>query len=180
VCSGTSASTAIVGERPVARFDVRLAVLWAALASGSPPALAAALFGLVASSLALLLEPLAIEGAPGAAVATSARLLGSIGPFLALAGVAFAPDVIAGAIAGVVLAWAALLELGHGVREITTDRRLGSGARAFAALVAVAVIFVVALVASIPATAAAVDILGPLPAEASDLGPAAPALLPPA
>jgi hypothetical protein len=162
----TVASTALVEEWGVARFAVRLAVLWAAVASGSAPALAGALFGMVASSIALVFESITLRGAVGGALAASASLLNLLGPFLALAGVAFAPDPIAGALAGLVLAGAALLELGHAVR-------LGAGGsiaeRAFAALVAVAVVFVVALVASIPATSAAVAVLGPLPAEALDL-----------
>src|SRR2546425_1756800 len=165
----TVASTALVAEWSVARFTVRLAVLWAALASGSAPALAAALFGLVASSLSLAIESVALPGAAGGAIGTSARLLNVVGPFLAVAGVAFAPDPVTGALAGVVLAWAALLELGHAVRESASEGGPRLGERGFAALVAVAAVFVVALVASIPATGAAVDLLGSLPAEASDV-----------
>ena len=165
----TVASTALVEEWAVARFDVRIAVVWAALASGSAPALAASLFGLVASSVALVIESATPPGAAGAAIAASARLLNLVGPFLAVAGVAFASDPIAGALAGVVLAWAALLELGHAVRESGTHPAGAIVERAFSALVAVAVVFVVSLVASLPATAAAVDVLGPLPAEALDL-----------
>ena len=177
VVYATVASAARVAEWGVARFDVRLAVLWAALASGSAPALAAALFGSVASSVALIVEPLEIAGVSGVAIATSARLLNAIGPFLALAGVAFATDPIAEGLSAIVLAWAAVLELAHAVRETGTDRNLRAADRAFAALVAVAVVFAVALVAAVPATAAAVDVLGPLPAEASDLVLAALALL---
>ncbi|TMD60298.1 MAG: hypothetical protein E6I87_06750 [Chloroflexi bacterium] len=169
VVYATVASTALVGEWSVARFTVRLAVLWAALASGAAPALAAALFGLVASSLALALESAALVGAARGAVGTSARLLHVVGPFLALAGVAFAPDPFTGALAGVVLGWAALLELGHAVREAGAERDLRLGERAFAALVAIAAVFVTALLAAVPATAAAVEQLGSLPAEASDL-----------
>ena len=172
----TVASTAVVEEWSVARFDVRLAVVWAAYASGSAPSLAAALFGLVATAFALVLETIPLPKLPGAAIATSARLLNLVGPFLALAGVAFAPDPLAGALSGLVLAFAALLELGHAVREGGTHAR-DVGERAFSALVAVAIVFVVSLVASLAATSAAVDLLGPLPAEALDLVLVALALL---
>src|SRR5207244_206777 len=118
VVYATVASTALVGEWSVARFTVRLAVLWAALASGAAPALAAALFGLVASSLALALESAALVRA---------------------------------------------------VRGAGADRGLRLGEPAFAALVAIAAVFVTALLAAVPATAAAVEQLGSLPAEASDL-----------
>src|SRR5207244_4447882 len=65
--------------------------------------------------------------------------------------------------------WAALLGLGRAVREAGAERDLRLGERAFAALVAIAAVFVTALLAAVPATAAAVEQLGSLPAEASDL-----------
>ena len=169
VVYATVASTALVEEWGVARFHVRLAVLWAAFASGSAATLAAGFFGIIASSVSLVIETVTVSGALGGAIATSARLLSLLGPFLAVAGLAFAADPIAGVLAGIVLAWAALLELGHAIRETAARGPRALGERAFAALVAVAIVFVVSLMSSVPATRAAADLLGPLPSEAADL-----------
>jgi hypothetical protein len=159
------ASAAVTEEWEVARFDVRLAVLWAAIASGSPLALVGALFGLLASGTALLLEVAPLRSQARDISRASAGVLGAIGPFIALVGLSTTPDPGVAVLCGAVLGSAAVLELAHAVRStaaVSSDRR-------FVAVAAVAVTAVAVVVASAPVVRAAAGAFPSTRADWTDL-----------
>lgn len=162
------ASAAIVEDWQVARFDVRLGTLWAAIASGAPLALAGALFGLLASAIAQALELLPVPAAARVGVDTSARMLVVLGPFLALGGLATTPDPIVGALCALALATAGALELGHAVREAPRAMVRGRE-RAYATLAAFAMIALVGLLVAAPVGRAATSAFAVTTASWSDL-----------
>src|SRR2546426_2038245 len=168
VLYATVASAAVVEEWQVARFDVRLGVLWAAIASGAPLALAGALFGLLASAVALVLEVMPIPSGARVGVSTGARVLVVIGPFLTLAGLATTPDPIVGSLCAVTLVIAGLLELAHAARGVSADAVKPRG-RLYATAAALAMTSVFGLIVSLPVTRAAMALFAPTPADWSDL-----------
>ncbi len=142
------ASAAVLEEWDVARFDVRLGTLWAAIASGATLSLGGALFGLVASAVAVALERAAAPTGTHVGIATSARVLAVFGPFVALAGVATSTDPVLGVLAAITFATAGALELAHAVRA---DRYAAQArGRAYATLAALAVTAVVTVLALEP------------------------------
>lgn len=158
VMYATVASAALAREWRVARFDVWLATLWAAIASGSALAVAGALFGILASSVALVIDELALTGRAQIAASAGARLLTVIGPVTALLGVISTPDPVVGAIAGFTVAWAIALELAHAVVRGAAGATLRE--RIYAVLAAIAALALFADVAMVPATSAAFTLLG--------------------
>lgn len=170
-------SAAVVAEWDVARFDIRLGVLWAAIASGAPLALMGALLGLLASALALALELAAVPAAARIATATSARVLAVFGPFFALAGLYGTPDPVVAVLCGSALGVAGLLELAHAVRETQSEVGASWRARSYATLAALAVVSVVG-VASLPTVVrAAGGVLDATPAVVPDVALAGAAAL---
>lgn len=162
------ASVAIPEEWAVARFDVRLAVIWAALAAGAPLALFGALLGVVASALSLAIEVAPVAVRSRTTAQAMARVLTVLGPFVALVGLASTPDPVVGALAGAVLLWAGLLEIGHAVRVTREEGWLPPNERWYGALAALASALLL-LVAAGPAVArAARDALPTARADWSD------------
>jgi len=152
------ASAAIPEEWTVARFDARLGALWAAAALGTPLAIGGALFAMVASGASLVIESAPVPPRWGIHARTAARVLVTVGPFIAAAGAAGSRDAATAVIAGAALLWAGALELGHALRATREDGWMPPNQRWFAALSAYAIFLCVALASGETVARAAIEL----------------------
>lgn len=154
VAYASLASVAIPGEWAVARFDARLGTLWAAIALGTPAALAGALFGSVASTVALV-----IEASPWRSrFAPTASVLASVGPFAALLGVPGTADTGVAVLAGAALLWSGVVETGHALRTVNASSRAAI-VRVLDALAAYGTVVLLGLVSASATAAVTRDVL---------------------
>lgn len=160
VAYASVASAAHPAEWAVARFDARLGTLWAAVALGTPTAVAGGLFALLASAAALALEAAPLRGDVARHARAIARILVVLGPFAALAGIRESEDLGLVTLCGATLLWAGLVEAGHAVRETRAEGIVPRRRRAFDALAAYAAALGLALIGGAAMVLATRDIVG--------------------